>query len=317
MKITNLIDLSDSRQLNRLVWLVLAAVLLVIVAFSGYYYWDRYIHLGDRSPLEIGVEHLEEMVRENPQDPQARVALAQYYFENGLYEKAIEQSQQLLAAYPDNDNALFVLGMSYIQSEQTEAAFEPLLQFAAIRRESPLARTDMVLETALYFLGQSYVETDQPDKAIELLQEALLINAADADAMYQLGLAYAMQGRHEEAVTQYEEAVRFVPNFIEAYQGMIASYGAMGMADHVTYARGMEAFSLQDYETARTHLETAAANLPDFAPAFVGLGLVQEQLGDLPGAQANFEYALELDPGNFMATHALGRVQLLLNEREQ
>lgn len=315
MKISNLIDLQDSRQLSRMVWLALTAVLLVIVAFSGYYYWDRYIHVGDRSPLEIGVEHLEAMVRENPQDPQARVALAQYYFENGVYEKAIEQSQQVLAAYPDDDNALFVLGMSYIQSGQTEAAFESLLQFADIRREAPMARTDTVLETALYFLGQSYVETNQPDKAIDVLQEALLINAADADAMYQLGLAYALQGQHKEAITQYEEAVRFVPDFIEAYSGMIASYSALDMVDHVAYARGMEAFSLKDYETARTHLDVATANLPDFAPAFVGLGLVQEQMGDLQGAQSSFEYVLELDPGNFMATHALGRVQLRLSEQ--
>lgn len=316
MKIMNLIDLQDSRQLSRMVWLTLAAVFIVIVAFSGYYYWDRYVYLDDQSPLEIGVEHLEAMVRENPEDPQARVALAQYYFENGVYEKAIEQAQQVLAAYPDDDNALFVLGMSYIQSGQTEAAFEPLLQFTDSRRESPMARSDTVLQTALYFLGQSYVETNQPDKAVEVLKEALLINAADADAMYQLGLAYALQGQHEEAITQYEEAVRFVPDFIEAYQGMIASYGALGMTDHVAYARGMEAFSLKDYETARTHLDAATANLPDFAPAFVGLGLVQEQLGDLQGAQTNFEYVLELDPGNFMATHALGRVQLRLSEQE-
>ncbi|VAW42522.1 hypothetical protein MNBD_CHLOROFLEXI01-1459 [hydrothermal vent metagenome] len=316
MKITNLIDLQDSRQLRRMVWLALAAVLIVAASFGGYYYWDRYIYLDDRSPLEIGVEHLEEMVRQNPQDPQTRVALAQYYFENGVYEKAIAQSEQVLAAFPDNDNALFVLGMSYIQSGQTEAAFEPLLQFADIRRESSMPRTDTVLETALYFLGQSYVETNQPDKAVEVLTEALLINAADADAMYQLGLAYTLQGQHEEAIGQYAEAVRFVPDFIEAYGGMITSYSALDWVDYVAYARGMEAFSLKDYETARTHLDVAATNLPEFAPAFVGLGLVQEQLGDLQGAQANFEYVLELDSGNFMATHALGRVQLKLDEQE-
>ncbi len=316
MKISNWFDINDSRQLSRLVKLALAAVLILIVVFSGYYYWDRYIHLGDKSPLDIGVEHLEEMVRENPEDPEARIALAQYYYEYGVYDKAIEQSQQVRSAYPDNDSALFILGMSYIQAGQTEAAFEPLEQFAASRQESPMAQSDTTLETVLYFLGQAYVQTNQPDKAVTVLVKALEINHTDADAMYQLGLAYATNGRHDLAVQQYQNAVRFVPDFTEAYAGMAESYKAQGMQGHVTYASGMEAFAQKDYESARAYLESAVANLPDFAPAYLGLGLVQEQLGNLQEAQANLEHVLELEPGDFMANHAIGRIQLTLSETE-
>ncbi|MFQ5421405.1 MAG: tetratricopeptide repeat protein, partial [Anaerolineae bacterium] len=239
------------------------------------------------------------------------VALAQYYFENGAYEDVIAQTDQILAAYPDNQDAQFLLGMAYVQEGQTAVAIEPLSQFVEVRRQSPMASTDTVLETALYFLGTAYLEQSQPEEAISIFKEALVINHTDADAMFQLGQAYTLTGQHDLAVEQYHNAVRFVPDFTEAYQGMMASYSAQNDTAHVAYARGMEAFSLKDYETARTHLQSATESLTDFAPAYVGLGLALEQLGDYQGAAASLEQALAIDPENFMASNALGRIQLL------
>lgn len=317
MKTTHLIDFSDSRQLTRLVWLTLAAVIIVVLAFGGYYYWDRYVFLGDESPIEQGVAELEQVVRENPQDPDARVALAQYYMQNGGYSEAVDQAKQVLQAYPENDSALFILGTSYIKSEQAEAAIEPLEQFVAIRQESSMANIDTILETALYYLGESFVQLEQPDKAIEALLDALEIDSTDADAMYQLGLAYIQNGQYEMAVDQFANAVRFVPDFTEAYQGMIVSYTSLSQPSYVAYARGMEAFSLQDYEVALTHLESTSTSLPGFAPAALGLGLTYEQLGDLEAAEASLMRALEADSNNFMANHALSRVQLSLQEKNK
>ncbi|MFQ5400928.1 MAG: tetratricopeptide repeat protein [Anaerolineae bacterium] len=305
---------ADNRLLGRLVLAALALFCLVAIAFGSYYYWDRYVHIGDKSPLELGVEHLEEMIRENPDDVDARVALAQFYFENGAYADAIDQAEQVLAAFPDNDNALYIQGVSLAHSGQPEAAVSPLEQFSSIRKESPMAKTDAALEAAYYFLGQSYLETGQPEAAITVLSDALEINRTDADAMYQLGLAYAALDDHEQAIRQYADAVRFVPDFAEAYRGMITSYSALDMAAYAAYARGMEAYSTKDMNTAREHLEEAAASLPDFAPVFVGLGLTYEQLGDLSLAETQLLHALEIQPDDFLANHALGRVQLALAE---
>jgi tetratricopeptide (TPR) repeat protein len=132
--------------------------------------------------------------------------------------------------------------------------------------------------------------------------------------MFQLGLAYTQTDQHELALEQYHNAVRFVPDFAEAYHGMIASYSALDKPSYVAYARGMEAFALNDFEVAQIHLENAAASLSDFAPAFLGLGLAYEQLGDLAAAREQLLYAQQLDPENFMAENALGRIGLITNE---
>ena len=85
---------------------------------------------------------------------------------------------------------------------------------------------------------------------------------------------------------------------------MIASYTALNQENYVTYARGMEALSLQDYETAKSHLERAATALPDFAPAFLGLGLTYEQLGELEAALMAIERGLAINPDDFAALEA-------------
>jgi len=300
---------TDNRLLGRLVVIALALVILVSTAFAAYYYWDRYVHLGDQSPMEREIEHLEQLARQNPQDPTARLALAQYYLENGMNSEAIQQAQQVLKAYPDTDGALLILGLAYTRSGQVQEAIEPLEQFAAIRREAPMAHIDTLLETTLYYLGMNYVTLNQPEQAIQVLNEALTINPTDADAMYQLGLAYSLNGQLESAIDMQLRAIRFVPDFLEAYQHLAETYQALDMPYHVSYGIGMQAYANKDYDQARERLEQVAPHLPDFAPHHLGLGMTYEQLGEFQLAKASYERVLELDPNDFFATQALARIE--------
>lgn len=300
---------SSTQNIQRAIWIALGALVVLVVVFGGYYYLDRYVRLEDKSPLELSIEQLEEAIRQDPQNPDTRVSLAEFYLNKGMYPEALEQAEQVLRVYPENEGALLIAGLAYVRMERREEALAPLEQFVFLRRDRPMAQNDRMLEMAYYFLGESYVKLDQPQEAIEALEAALAISSVNADALYQLGLAYHAAGHPEAAVARYHQAVRFVPDFAEAYVGMIEGYTALGQPDFVAYARGMEAFSRQDYETAQTHLEHATQALPGFAPAFLGLGLTYEQLGDLDAALAALQHAIETDPQDFAAQQALGRVQ--------
>jgi tetratricopeptide (TPR) repeat protein len=286
-----------------------------LALFGSYYYWDRYMHLGDKSPLELDIEYMEQVIRENPQDPEARVALAEFYLNKGLHKDALDQAEQVLGLYPENEGALLIAGVAHVHLNQPLKALDPLERFAALRKDRPMARNDASLEAAYYFWGESLVKLERPAEAIPVLEAALLINRTDADALYQLGQVYQASGQPEAALERYHQAVRFVPDFVEAYGGMIESYSTLGYSDHVVYAQGMQALSLQDYETAQTHLEIAVQALPDFAPVFLGLGLTYERLGDLEAALAAMQRALELNPDDFAAQQALGRIQALIDSQ--
>jgi tetratricopeptide (TPR) repeat protein len=304
---------TTTRRLQQVVWYAATALVVGLVLFAGYYTWDRYVHLGDKSPRQLNVEQLEQAVREDPQDPDARVALAESYLRSGMYQAALDQTDQVLEAHPEHAGALLVSGIVYLRLDQPEEAVTPLRGFIALRKDEPMAAVDTSLEAAYYYLGASFLRLGRPAEAIPALEAALTITPWDADALYQAGLAYQASGQPEAALERYQQAVRFVPDFTEVYRAMIESYAALGLVDHVGYARGMLAFSTQDYQTAELRLETAAQALPEFAPAHLGLGLTYEKLGDLEAAQEAIQHALELDPYDLGTQQALGRIQASLD----
>src|SRR5438445_8665004 len=52
--------------------------------------------------------------------------------------------------------------------------------------------------------------------AIHLLEEVLASGRAFADAHQLLGLAYALAGQHDKALTQFDQALALNPNYVEA-----------------------------------------------------------------------------------------------------
>ena len=300
---------SDSKQLTRIVIYTGIALILATVSFGSYYYKDRYSSPKNTfSPSEQSLMELEAAVKSDPQNPDLRLSLADAYLVSGNYESAILQAQEVIKTAPEKDGALFILGVAHASLEQYDQAIVPLSKFAEIREQSSSANMDQILETALYFLGESYLQTGKAQDAIAPLSRALEINHTDADAMYKLATAYSQTGQHNQAITYYEKAILFVPDFAEVYAGMAESYDALGETGKAGFARGMLAFSLDDLETARQELEQAVIGMPDYAPAFVGLALTYEKLGDLPKARSTVETALLIDPNNFMAQQLLGRI---------
>lgn len=301
--------LISTRALQRVTWIALAALIAVLLSFASYYIWDRYVHVGDQSPLELDIEHLEETVHQDPQDPEARLVLAESYLGSGQYAQALEQAEQVSSLYPDNPTALLISGISYVRLDRPEAAVRPLQRFIEMRRDLPMAHSDIILEAAYYYLGESYLKLKRPAVAIPFLEAALLIKPTDADALYQVGLAYQATDQPKTALERYHSAVRLVPDFAEAYQGMATAYSDLDQPGHENYALGMVAFSQQEYRRALRHLQDAIETEPDFAPALLGAGLVYERLGQLDEAMPLIQQTLELNPNDFVAQQAMGRIQ--------
>jgi len=303
----------STQNIRRGIIIVAVLLILVMAAFSAVYYWDRFLPRGDQSPSEIAIQEAEKAVREHPQDPDLRLALARIYYENSLYPEALEHANQVLSVSPDSENALLIAGLANIRLAQAAAAIPPLEQLIAARKKNPMAKSDMLLEMAYYFVGESYNKLGQNENAIPPLEAALEITPTDADALYQLGVAHQSQERCETALESYHKAVRLVPDFTEAYQGMAECYTLLDEPGRVEYARGMQAFGMKDYERAHTHLQKAVQLLPEYAPALLGLGLIYEKTNDLNAAADVLQQALALDPHDLAARQALGRVQASLD----
>ena len=304
--------LSESNQLVRII--ILAGVLLVLlaVAFGSYYYFDRYYSPDQPEVQEMNVAQAEQAVRDNPQDVEKRLALAETYMFATQFEEAIAQVNQVLIADPESQRAWLVLGVSSTSLGKPADAIEPLTKFINARKDEEMPGLDKSLQAAAYYLGESYLQLGRPQEAIEPLTQAVNWSMTDADSMYKLGMAYLAVQDYPKAIEMFESATAFVPNYLEAYQAMAQAYDAEGKPEYGDFARGMAAYANKDYQTAVDLLLKAAQALPDFPMVYAGLGLAYEGLGDLQAAMEAYHSALRIDPNNFAANTGIERVDAQL-----
>ena len=307
---------SDTHQLTRIT--ILAGILLVlaVVSFGSYYYYDHYYDAPQPEEQEVTLAHAEQAVRDDPQSPEKRMVLAELYMLNQRYTDAITQASNVLAAQPDNQRAWLVLGIANANTGKPADAIEPLTRFVDARKDQEMPGLDKSLQAAAYFLGDSFLQLGKPQEAITPLVQAVDWSQTDADAMYKLGMAYSAVGEYPKAVFMFHKATTLVPDFLEAYDAMAIAYDAGSQADYGDYARGMSAFSKKDYQAAIDLLLKSAQSQPGFAPTFAGLGLAYEALGNLQDAKASYQEAVNLDPNNFTADRGLERVEILINKNK-
>lgn len=304
---------SSTYQLQRIVILMAIALVLAVISFGSYYYYDRYYNPQPKS-ADVMLSEAEKAVKDKPDDPDVRLNLAETYMVNNRFDDAIDVTRQVMEAYPENQRAWFVFGIANALGGKPAEAIDPLQKFLDANKDAEMPGLNKTLQSAAYYLGDSYLRLNQPDKAVTPLENAVNWSETDADAMYRLGMAYIGVKRYEEALGMFQAATRFVPNFTECYQGMVVAFEALNAPDYADYARGMVAYSTKDYENALTLLKASSEKIADFPPVHNGLGLTYEALGDLQNAKTSYETAAKLDPNDFAASTGLERVEALLKK---
>jgi len=299
---------SNERTLTKLLGLLLATTSILLVTFFIIYYYNHYFFPGGNDSLDQNLLSLKQHILATPDDPSARIQLAALYFDRGDYDQVIEHGDTVLAANPENQDALYLVGLAYIQTGNPLKGIPLLAQFAEVRQASAMWRTDMYLEEVLYFLGGAYLQTNQLDLAKSTLNLALEIDHTDADALYLLGETFAKLGQTELAAEKYLVALDFVPDFEAVYQALYDLDSTHSQPGRQAYAEAGLAFCHRDYSFALAKLDLALEASPRFTSAYVLLGLVYEGQGEPDMARQALEMALSLDPENFLAHHVLGRL---------
>lgn len=288
--------------------IIAALLVLAALGFSAFYYFSFLAPRDPGTQVQSQTRELEQAVKDNPNDADARASVAKVYYEEGRYDQAASQAEAALKLNPKHQGALLVLGETSYARGDTDRAIEALQNFVNLNKGSSTAKANLNLELVYYTLGGIYASRGKPDAAIENYRAALEIDAGDADAQLGLGRVLEKAGRHDEAIVAFNGATRYVPDFREAYEGLLNCYEAVKRAGGIAYARGMVAYATGDFANAVKLLQEAVVQAPQWADAHVGLGMARERVGETEAARAEYETALKLDDRNFLAKYSLGRL---------
>ena len=138
-------------------------------------------------------------------------------------------------------------------------------------------------------LGLALAGDGKVEEAISHYSEALRIRPSYGTARTNLGAALAKQGKLDEAISNYREALRIRPDLAEAHMDLGAALAGQGKMDD-----------------AIGHYRDAIRLKPGFAEAYANLGLAFSNQGQFDSAIAEYRKSIELKPSFAEAHNNLG-----------
>jgi Flp pilus assembly protein TadD len=138
-------------------------------------------------------------------------------------------------------------------------------------------------------LGTARLEQGRIDEAIRQFQEAIRLKPDYAEAHNNLGAALDKQGQIDEAIRQFQEALRLKPDYAEAHNNLGAALLEQGQIDE-----------------AISQFQEAIRLKPDYAEAHNNLGITLVRKGQIDEAISQFQETLRLKPDHADAHNNLG-----------
>jgi len=317
---------------------VVAVAIVLGTGFLAYSIISFNISQRDASPAARAVNNLLEVVRENPDDPQARVMLADALAASGREREATEQYQAALQIDSEHTGALSGLALLAMNQGEWRTAEGYWRRIIEILQRGEFAAQDQRLEKAYYYLGSTLMEVNEYEDATVFLREALRMRQEASDTHFLLFTAYKEMGSDVKAREHLQWALTFDPLMPEANYEMgllflsdgdeasaaerfrisadnapshrtepaeeLARFGTPG--EHIMAASQ----ALESNETTRALSEAriAAALDPENTDAVRLVAQGFEKAGKPEEALAAWERLLELMPGDAEAEAAVERL---------
>ncbi len=179
------------------------------------------------------------------------------------------------------------------------AAMITLMSYATIRQigawKNEFTLWDYVIEKgsrvpiAYNNRGSTLLNRGQIDEAINDFQTAIRLNPYYVGAYRNIARAYEEKGLLEQSIEQYQTLLKLFPNNVEPRLNLAYIYKKKGMLD-----------------AAIEQCHTAIQLDPNYADAHSVLGLIYGQKGMIDEAIRHLEIATRLDPSNYHAHLNLG-----------
>ena len=223
---------------------------------------------------------------------------AKLAFEQGDLNQAVDLSQRVLAAQPEDSAALVLLTRALIYRSYTDynrdADRVTALQWAESAAADAPNDNDI---QAVYALALQV--NGNPAQAVEIAQKVLDRQPDHALARVAMAMAYDGAGSHNVALRESLQAVSSPGWRLDAHRALALSYSGVG-----------------DYDNAIASIERAIKLNDHLIPLYFERALYARQIGDADAASVAYFQVLALDPDNVKARFRLCELSSVLREYE-
>jgi tetratricopeptide (TPR) repeat protein len=233
----------------------------------------------------------------------------------GRLDEAAKIYRAVLAADPENAEALHLLGVVSLQQGDCRAACE-LIERAIQHQPGNSA----------YFsnLAEAYRAGGQLERALDYCRKALALDPDCVEAANNLGLTLLAQGDAASAIPQFQAALKIRPNLAILHNNLGNALRLNGQISEAiaSFRRGLDLdpqlaeshsnlgqllLERYDRDKALFHCREAVRLCPEMPEAHNNLGNVLRDIGQLKEAQECYLEALRLDPEQALTHSNMGQ----------
>ena len=157
------------------------------------------------------IKAYETLAKASPGNSDVESALAELYEQTGDVPKATEYSQKILAANPNDITATIAQGRLAIKSGKAQASLDPLNRALSlsVQLDNPEQKAATLMQ-----LGTAYRMLNKPEEALRNYQEALAIRRqlgqkdGIASSLNGMATIQAALGKNKDALANFQEALQ-------------------------------------------------------------------------------------------------------------
>lgn len=215
--------------------------------------------LNQQNLFSEAIVHYQAALKINPHLIDAFINCAFSYKMLNNFDAAIEYLQKALEIDKKNINTLQALGMTYLDLKDYEKALEYLKNATTLAPENPnitisyavaLEKSGLDFEASFQYLKASELDHGNPsiliayanhlllsnryDEAIAILIQAKEVSDKKALIYDMLGEVYTNLGNAEEAIEQYDRALKIEPNRMSSLLGKASLFRELGQTQSAT-----------------------------------------------------------------------------------
>ncbi len=287
--------------------------------------------------LEDVIDRYENLIAENPHNPEYHKELGNAFLRSGAYDLALEEYRTCLHIDARYFPAQYNMGNCYFVMERFHQAI--IAWQKALILNPKLEHAIFNVAFTYFKLGKAESDNDEMsrrffDDALMEFQKAVELRPGNKDTYLHMGLTWYELDHFDNAVNSYLEVLRIDPDDTDAHYNLGNVYYEKGLDDPSYFERAIQEFQtvirlsggkdpkarnniadcllrLDRTTEAIKEIGTVLSQEPDYPPAICTLAELHSQQGDHLAAIEGFKKIVDLDPEKDHLLHKFASRKLI------